>query len=107
MSGGRLFARGQRVRCIRKFNPEIWSARVTLPVYGQVYTIRDYGYPVGVWLVEIVNPVLRVAGGGMREPGFHQGHFAPVDGDGMKILREVLEKASQGEYIPGEPVAAG
>ena len=95
----RIFYRGQRVRALRDVsyagehltkNPEGVKA-------GGFYTVRDYGTSIGIWLVEVLNGpwssyVPSGAGyGGPSEPTFWQGHFAPVDCEGMAVLREIAE----------------
>lgn len=76
---------GQRVVCIRDWDPEIKLAAVgdgiTLPELHAVYTVRGMaevaGHPV-VYLGEVVNPVVHFACGVIAEAGWDPSRFRPV-----------------------------
>lgn len=75
------FRVGQKVVCIRKDAWEGGYQDETDPIYGHVYTIReivDYPHgPVGLLLVEIVNPPRHYAEG-FHECDFQSPNFRPV-----------------------------
>jgi hypothetical protein len=66
--------------------------------------VREYATTIGIYLNEIKNGPWSdyvhpsAAYGGSMEPCFWQGHFAPVDGAGMAVLREIAETPK--ELVP-------
>lgn len=91
MNEGQLFHPGQRVRCIKDLTA-IWSPVWKIPVLGEVYTVREYGFPTGLWLVEIVNPKSSAFKPHPKEPGFHQGSFAPWDDSVERQIEEIRQR---------------
>ncbi len=91
---------GQRVVCIAR---GVWLAArslgCTVPVSGQVYTIRDvYVDPydkvsVGVHLVEVVNP--KDYCGRPVEVGWHVHEFRPVRETDISVFLAMLSKAPE------------
>lgn len=85
MSGIPSWARvGAKVVCVQGSQPRpnsTYDLRSTMPIVGEVYTLRHVmATPkgAGVWLEEIVNPIGNPAKGWNGETGFHLSCFRPV-----------------------------
>ena len=88
---------GQKVICVNNTPNRSTCCKVTVPVKGKIYTIRDvYTYTlsdskniVAFTFVEIVNEFLDEVG---REVGYHSNRFKAVD---SLWVNEILEKAKE------------
>jgi hypothetical protein len=91
------FRVGQKVVCVKE--PHKANPRVTQPVVGKVYTVRQtyLSWPdskPGIVLDEIQNGIHRASG---QEYGFYASRFRPVveRKTDISIFTEILRKASK------------
>lgn len=95
---------GQKVVCVKDgFDTTAKQWQPNRPIKGEIYTIRDMRYFVGfgngIWLVELVNPMIMTVFGVM-EPGFDADAFRPVDESFGEEIAEKLEKDFKPEREP-------
>lgn len=98
-----MFRVGQKVVCVNDVFKRPKRPNVIRPIKGTIYHIRNFDYnrpfcedPIGVRLIEIINPILSY-NCGMDETSFPCWRFKPVRETDISIFTAMLNPVTNKE----------